>query len=108
MKTSVFAALLILTVVTFAQTPAMAADGPSAQTAVATVLPALTPAGETPVPVEPSCSSLDPAAALGLAIDEASSCPFGAPRCFKDDNCDSYCGDPRFGVCLNHCCACSG
>lgn len=36
-------------------------------------------------------------------------CPFGAPRCFKDDHCDAYCGDPRFGYCFsNGCCGCSG
>lgn len=36
-------------------------------------------------------------------------CPFGAPRCFEDDHCDAYCGDPRFGFCFsNGCCGCTG
>ena len=37
-------------------------------------------------------------------------CPFGAPSCWKDDQCDSYCGDPRFGYCFKdtHCCGCTG
>jgi len=105
MKTSISAALLMLALVMLTATPAMAADEPAA----ATPAPALSPAGDTPVPVEASCPSLDPATALGLAVEAASWCPFGAPRCFKDDNCDTYCGDPRFGVCLsNNCCACSG
>lgn len=35
-------------------------------------------------------------------------CPFGAPSCYYDDQCDAYCGDPRFGVCSAFCCVCSG
>jgi hypothetical protein len=36
-------------------------------------------------------------------------CPFGAPHCRRHDNCDAYCGDPRFGHCFsNGCCGCSG
>jgi hypothetical protein len=37
-------------------------------------------------------------------------CPFGAPRCSKDDDCDAYCGDPQFGLCSSFtgCCGCTG
>lgn len=36
-------------------------------------------------------------------------CPYGAPQCKKHDDCDAYCGDPRFGWCFsNGCCGCSG
>lgn len=47
--------------------------------------------------------------ALELAVIPPPWCPYGAPRCFNDDNCDAYCGDPRFGYCFsNGCCGCSG
>lgn len=38
------------------------------------------------------------------------SCPFGAPRCSEDDDCDAYCGDPQFGSCnsFTGCCTCTG
>jgi len=37
-------------------------------------------------------------------------CPFGAPTCSQHDDCDAYCGDPRFGWCFKSsgCCGCSG
>lgn len=36
-------------------------------------------------------------------------CPFNAPHCRRHDDCDAYCGDPRFGHCFsNGCCGCSG
>lgn len=37
-------------------------------------------------------------------------CPFGAPRCSEDDDCDAYCGDPQFGLCstFTGCCGCTG
>lgn len=37
-------------------------------------------------------------------------CPFGAPRCFQDEHCDSYCGGEGFGVCdqQTRCCLCAG
>lgn len=36
-------------------------------------------------------------------------CPYGAPTCRQHDDCDAYCGDPRFGYCFsNGCCGCSG
>jgi hypothetical protein len=37
-------------------------------------------------------------------------CPYGAPSCNDHDDCDAYCGDPRFGWCFfdTGCCGCSG
>lgn len=35
-------------------------------------------------------------------------CPLGAPSCFRDKQCDSYCGMKGFGACEQFCCACLG
>lgn len=49
-----------------------------------------------------------------LDAQPASSCPFGAPTCRRHDDCDAYCGDPRFGYCSQQghfptgCCTCTG
>lgn len=56
----------------------------------------------------PACAGTLAAAPV-LELGAAWHCPYGAPHCFKDDHCDSYCGDPRFGYCFsNGCCGCSG
>lgn len=34
-------------------------------------------------------------------------CPFGAPSCFRDKQCDDFCGK-GFGACEVFCCACTG
>lgn len=60
-------------------------------------------------PSQPAAS--DETAPLFLAPPPPEwSCPFGAPRCSKDDDCDAYCGDPRFGLCSDFtgCCTCTG
>jgi len=62
----------------------------------------------TPTIDAEQCAATDAGQGL-FDTSAAGHCPFGAPRCFKDDHCDSYCGDPRFGVCFsNNCCGCSG
>jgi len=44
-----------------------------------------------------------------LELGAAWSCPYGAPFCSQHDDCDAYCGDPRFGYCSwNGCCSCTG
>lgn len=83
-------------------------------------------AAEAARPAHPAV--LDPlAAALGLATldapssapaqacedvlerrvlaDLGSECSFGAPRCFSNGSCDSWCF-PFQGLCLSGCCAC--
>ncbi|WP_428265008.1 hypothetical protein [Haliangium sp.] len=38
----------------------------------------------------------------------AGQCPYGAPRCWQDSQCENYCGSAIFGVCENNCCLCLG
>lgn len=88
------------------------ADEPPAA-AAAEVPPVVTLADLFADTAEPALAS-DPAAeAVDLAgdiIPPPTWCPYGAPTCKKHDDCDAYCGDPRFGWCFfdTHCCGCSG
>lgn len=40
-----------------------------------------------------------------VLADLGSECSFGAPRCFSNGSCDSWCF-PFQGLCLSGCCAC--
>jgi hypothetical protein len=53
-----------------------------------------------------------PMSALQVALDEATvaaaayECPWYTTYCWKDVQCDSYCGAPGAGACESGCCAC--
>lgn len=35
-------------------------------------------------------------------------CSNGSPRCRRDRDCATFCGDPQFGQCRDGCCVCTG
>lgn len=118
-KTVVSASLLALSLVlALAATAAAPGDAGVAPQAAPEVAPEVAlPAGEIVLPeAPPTCGeNASRPAADGAPLFLAPipppdwPCPFGAPRCRKHDDCDAYCGDPRFGWCFDDgCCGCSG
>jgi len=51
-------------------------------------------------------------AVIGAVAKASASCPYGSPYCYRDSDCDAYCGMPGWGVCEFHhwsgCCVCLG
>ncbi|MGD2114281.1 MAG: hypothetical protein PVG07_04455 [Acidobacteriota bacterium] len=105
MKKTSLTVLALFTVAVLFALPAQAED---AQTVPAPAVDAQVRQVDT-VPAGPgSCDeALVPVPVL--EVGSAWDCPFGAPFCSEHDDCDDYCGDPRFGYCeWNGCCSCLG
>lgn len=104
MRKTVLSALILS--LTFALAATAAAPGVADTVALQPDVDGLVPLTE-----QPQACTDDP------AVDEIERlfqpvvfhCPFGAPHCRRDNDCDAYCGDPRFGHCFSDgCCGCSG
>lgn len=81
---------------------------PFQQVTLEAFLDSLAPVADATVCESEGIASLD---LLGQeAAAAGGSCPYGAPRCFRDKHCDAYCGGKGFGVCddQTHCCLCAG
>lgn len=109
--------LALVLALAWAATAAAPGDRGSAPTLAPEVTPELAPSGnESVLPAVPQACEENASRAVGdgaplfLAPPPPDfPCPFGAPRCRKHDDCDAYCGDPRFGWCFSDgCCGCSG
>lgn len=121
-KTLLLAVVLLLTVASLPAlaeqavepaTPDLAVEAAATDTATATETAAAEAIAAEPMFVD------EAEQALTLDVTESAVesakipppwCPFGAPSCWNDDQCDNYCGDPRFGYCFQdtHCCGCTG
>jgi len=100
MKRSMLVGLLVVSLPFLAAAPAAAADEPAA--------PAEVPALDG-VPLEEAVCLAPEAGGTPEALEMGWDCPFNAPFCTEDDDCDDYCGDPRFGACVfPGCCSCYG
>ena len=64
-----------------------------------------------PTLIDNSVEQALPQSALSIATDEAASggysCPSYTIYCFRDNQCNNYCGAPGAGACVNGCCACA-
>lgn len=115
-RTTLAAIAAIAALAVFAALPAAAGTPVDAEAALEVPAADLPTAEQQPLLTEPvaappgqgeSCTL--EAQEMGGIIPPPDWCPYGAPRCFEDDHCDAYCGDPRFGACLsNNCCGCYG
>jgi len=107
MKTATLSVLAVILLIAGFVVPVMAQQAQEAQVVPAPAADVQAVEVETAVET-PACEgSVLPIPVLQL--DAAWHCPYGAPHCWNDDQCDAYCGDPRFGYCFsNGCCGCSG
>lgn len=58
---------------------------------------------DTPAPAP--LQACEDALTRHVLADVTADCSFGAPRCFSNGSCDSWCF-PFQGLCLSGCCAC--
>lgn len=109
MKTSMLCGSLIFALAVLALAPMAVAEEPAVALVAAPVVaeaPAVDAAQEAEDAV---CPAPDANVAPVVPIDMAWDCPYDAPFCSYDDQCDDYCGDPRFGACVfPGCCSCYG
>lgn len=108
MKTSMLSSFLIVAFAALALAPIAVAEEPAAAL-VAPVVAEAPAVDAAPLAEDAICPAPDANLAPVVPIDMAWDCPYNAPFCSYDDQCDAYCGDPRFGACVAPgCCSCYG